>query len=175
MNATDSSLILNLNSALGMTLGLFNGVLLKNYGYRKIALLGGSLYSLGLLLTACANSFAHFLITYSIITSIGMGLCSSSFSLALHTYFKEDRNRAAGIGMTITGLGPIFLPQLASILIEEYGARGCVLIISALSLHIISAALVLRPYKPPDDNEGQELKVIKFHTEESGCSKPNSG
>jgi hypothetical protein len=73
MSATDSSLILNLNSALGMTLGLFNGVLLKKFGYRKVALLGGTLYSTGLIATAGANSFLHFLITYSIISSIGMG------------------------------------------------------------------------------------------------------
>lgn len=34
-----------------------------------------------------------------------MGLCTSSFSLALNTYFKENRNKAFGIGATITGLG----------------------------------------------------------------------
>lgn len=34
-----------------------------------------------------------------------MGLCTSSFSLALNTYFKEDRNKAFGIGATITGFG----------------------------------------------------------------------
>ena len=53
-----------------------------------------------------------------------MGLCSSSFSLALNTYFKDKRNRAAGIGMTIAGLGPIFLPQLVSYLLGVYGTQG---------------------------------------------------
>lgn len=68
MSALDATLILNLNSALGMTLGLFNGVLLKCFGYRKIAILGGSLFSGGLVATSFADSFQHFLITYSIIT-----------------------------------------------------------------------------------------------------------
>lgn len=68
MTALDSTLILNLNSALGMTLGLFNGALLKCFGYRKIAVLGGTLFSSGLIATSWANSFKHFLITYSIIT-----------------------------------------------------------------------------------------------------------
>jgi hypothetical protein len=45
--------------------------------------------------------------------AIGMGLCTSSFSLALNTYFKENRNKAFGIGATITGLGNfIFLDYL---------------------------------------------------------------
>lgn len=41
--------------------------------------------------------------------AIGMGLCTSAFSLALNTYFKEDRNKAFGLGATITGLGKIQL------------------------------------------------------------------
>lgn len=68
MSALDATLILNLNSALGMTLGLFNGALLRCYGYRKIAVLGGTLFSSGLIATSWANSFQHFLVTYSIIT-----------------------------------------------------------------------------------------------------------
>jgi len=68
MSALDAALILNLNSALGMTLGLINGALLKCFGYRKIAVLGSLLFSGGLIATSWANSFRHFLITYSIIT-----------------------------------------------------------------------------------------------------------
>lgn len=51
-----------------MTLGLFNGALLKCFGYRKVAIFGGVLFSSGLVATSFADSFRHFLITYSIIT-----------------------------------------------------------------------------------------------------------
>lgn len=76
-----------------------------------------------------------------------MGLCSSSFSLALNTYFKERRNKAFGIGATITGLGPIFLPQFVSFLLGVYGAQGCVLIIGGIAMNIVAAALLLQPVK----------------------------
>jgi len=76
-----------------------------------------------------------------------MGLCSSSFSLALNTYFMERRNKAFGIGVTITGLGPILLPQLVSMLLFTYGTQGCVLIVGGMALHIVAAALLLRPVK----------------------------
>lgn len=76
-----------------------------------------------------------------------MGLCTSSFSLALNSYFKERRNKAFGIGATITGIGPIFLPQLVSLLLAFYGTQGCVLIIGAIAMHIIAAALLLQPVK----------------------------
>ncbi|XP_055597492.1 monocarboxylate transporter 13-like [Uranotaenia lowii] len=147
ISATDASLIINLASAVGMTFGLFNGPLLRSFGFRKVATLGGVMFSLGLMATSSAERFAHFIITYSIIASLGMGFCNSSFSLALNTYFVTRRNKAAGMAMTITGLGPILLPQLVSLLVSLYGPRNCLLIIGALSTHIIAAALLLQPVK----------------------------
>ncbi|XP_035789174.1 uncharacterized protein LOC118465260 [Anopheles albimanus] len=147
ISATKASVIINLASAVGMALGLFNGPLLRKYGFRKLAVAGGFLFSAGLMLTSSATYFAHFIITYSIIASLGMGFCNSSFSLALNTYFKVRRNKAAGIAMTITGLGPIMLPQFVSLLLGLYGPRNCLLIIGALATHIIAAALLLQPVK----------------------------
>ncbi|XP_052888939.1 uncharacterized protein LOC128297352 [Anopheles moucheti] len=147
ISATKASIIINLASAVGMALGLFNGPLLRRYGFRKLAVAGGFLFSAGLMLTSSAVHFAHFIITYSIIASLGMGFCNSSFSLALNTYFVVRRNKAAGIAMTITGLGPILLPQLVSLLLGLYGARYCLLIIGALATHIIAGGLLLQPIK----------------------------
>lgn len=81
------------------------------------------------------------------ISAIGMGLCSSSFSLAMNTFFNERRNKAFGIGATITGIGPIILPQLISILLGAYGSQGCVLIVGGIAMNIIAAALMLQPVK----------------------------
>uniref|UniRef100_A0A182U6N3 Major facilitator superfamily (MFS) profile domain-containing protein n=1 Tax=Anopheles melas TaxID=34690 RepID=A0A182U6N3_9DIPT len=166
ISATKASIIINLASAVGMALGLFNGPLLRRYGFRKLAVAGGFLFSAGLMLTSSAVHFAHFIITYSIISSLGMGFCNSSFSLALNTYFVVRRNKAAGIAMTITGLGPILLPQLVSLLLTLYGARHCLLIIGALATHIIAGALLLQPVKwhtlpapspPPADQQDAML------------------
>lgn len=68
MSATDVTIIINLNSAFGMTLGLVNGPLLRNFGYRKIAIVAGIFFSFGFFLTSWANSFTHFFITYCFIT-----------------------------------------------------------------------------------------------------------
>ena len=120
---------------------------------------------------------------YILQTAIGMGLCSSSFSLALNTYFKEKRNRAAGIGMTISGLGPIFLPQLVSFLLAIYGTQGCLLIIGGIAMHIIAFSLLLQPVKwhlPSDpaipvlDKKNKKLKkVLQKFDAKMNYSKPS--
>ncbi|XP_055714006.1 uncharacterized protein LOC129808222 [Phlebotomus papatasi] len=147
LTATDSAMIVNMASAVGMGMGLFNGPLLRIYGFRKVSVASGVFFSVGLILTSWATTFTHFIITYSILTAIGFGMATSGFSLALNSYFVVRRNKAMGIAITITGLGPIFLPQLVTILLAEYGVQGCVLIISAVSMHIILAGLLLQPIK----------------------------
>lgn len=67
MTATEFSLIINLNSAFGMSVGLVSGLLLRNFGYRKVAAGAGFVFAMGLFMTSYASSFVHFLITYSII------------------------------------------------------------------------------------------------------------
>lgn len=72
---------------------------------------------------------------------------TSAFSFALNSFFRKRRNRAMGIAATLTGIGPIVVPQLTSVLLEKYGSQGCVLILSAICLHIIAAGLLLQPIK----------------------------
>lgn len=68
MPATDISMIININSAFGMSMGLFTGPLLKNFGYRKIACAASFMFATGIVMTAFATTFTHFIITYSLIT-----------------------------------------------------------------------------------------------------------
>lgn len=67
LSATDVSLIMNSFSAFAMSFGLFNGPLIKTYGYRKVGVAAGVFFSFGMFLTAWADSFTHFMITYSTI------------------------------------------------------------------------------------------------------------
>lgn len=68
LTATQQSLIINLNAAFGMIMGLVNGVLLKIFGYRKIALAAGFLSTIGIITTAYSTSFLEFMICYGLIT-----------------------------------------------------------------------------------------------------------
>lgn len=47
----------------------------------------------------------------------------SGFSLALNAYFTRRRDRAVGLAITITALGPILMPQIASFLLIIYGTQ----------------------------------------------------
>lgn len=77
----------------------------------------------------------------------GYGLATSSFALALNTYFKERRSKAAGITMALSGFGPIFYPPLITYLLSAYGVNNCVLVLGGIGLNIVLAAILLQPVK----------------------------
>lgn len=68
LNATDISIIININLASGMMLGMVNGALLKTFGYKKVAMVGSILHAVGIMLTAFANTFSLFIICYGILS-----------------------------------------------------------------------------------------------------------
>lgn len=67
-SSTDTALIMNSSGAISMFCGIFNGPLLKSLGYRKVALISGCLTTLGVILTAQANSFLQYILTFGLIT-----------------------------------------------------------------------------------------------------------
>ncbi|KAJ3657855.1 hypothetical protein Zmor_009632 [Zophobas morio] len=147
LSATEGSLIINLNAAFGMIMGLLNGLLLKIFGYRKVAIAASCFISVGIVLTSFASTFTHFIITYGLITSIGFGLNMSAYSLALNSYFRKKKGQAVGYAMTITGLGPILMPQVINGLIKVHTVQGVTLILGGIAANSFVAASLLQPIK----------------------------
>jgi MFS family permease len=165
LSAAEVSLIVNLHTAFGMLTGLLNGVLLKLFGYRKTAMLAAVLYFGGITSTSFARSFPFFIVAYGLVASLGLGMCKSSFSLALNTYFKKRRSKAIGFTVTVTGFGPIVLPQLITFLMKFYDPQGVMLIFGGLCAHFFVTALLLQPVKwhMKDENEQLRLEQKKIH------------
>lgn len=75
LTATDVALVTNVNAAVGMSMGLVNGPLLRRFGCRRVGVAAGMLMTLGICLTATARSMRAFLLCYGVVT--GDYLCRS--------------------------------------------------------------------------------------------------
>lgn len=82
-----------------------------------------------------------------LIKGIGVGLATSAAFVALNHYFKNKRGQAVGLSMAGTALGMLFMPQLIRILLETYGFRGALLLISGMALHSAVGVTTLQPIK----------------------------
>lgn len=78
---------------------------------------------------------------------MGVGLATSAAFVALNHYFKKRRGQAVGLSMAGTAIGMLIMPQLVRILLEAYGFRGAVLVLSGLAFHSAVGATLLQPAK----------------------------
>lgn len=101
-----------------------------------------------------------------------MGMGMSSYPLAFNSYFKKLRNKAMGISMTITGIGPVVMPQLISLLMYQYGIQGAVLILAGISANSFISAMLLQPVKwhmkkkEPEEEDNEKNDEITLTIEE---------
>ncbi|XP_030025391.1 uncharacterized protein LOC115443928 isoform X1 [Manduca sexta] len=164
ISSSETTTIINMNSALTSCVGLANGPVFKTFSYRQVSLTGAIVVFISLMLTTFSYNFMTYLISFSILYGAGYGISSSANALALNTYWKNRRRLATGLSWTTTGLGPIMWPHIITGLFALFGETGAILIISGISLHAIACALLLQPVEwhsktnPKDEDVEKLLK-----------------
>lgn len=92
-------------------------------------------------------------------------------SLAVNTYFKKNRRKATGFTWTVTGLGPIIFPQVATLLLFYYGAQGAIVVFSAIALNAFVCATTYQPaLRHSPKPRGEEMVVHKENGIQNGMT-----
>lgn len=160
-NSSDITNLISINAWFGMILGIFNGPLLKKFGYRRMAFIGITLYITGFLLSGISTEYYHFVICYGMINSTGYVLLMASFSLAINSYFKTRRSHANGRAAFLTGIGPIIFPIITSFLLKTYGVKWTCFLLSALTMNAYVGACLLQPIKwHMKKPKEEEIKIV---------------
>ncbi|KAG8232239.1 hypothetical protein J437_LFUL011792, partial [Ladona fulva] len=134
ISQAEYSFMRNLEFAISSCTGLISGALLRKFGFRKISFIGGCLSTISILATSQVTTIGAFTGFYALIG-------------AINTYFKKKRGIATGFAWTITGLSPVLMPQLISLLLGYTDVHGTVLIMAGIALHSLPMALLLQPVK----------------------------
>ncbi|XP_049532577.1 uncharacterized protein LOC125949505 [Anopheles darlingi] len=145
IGGSEVTTIINTHSALTSIVGLANGPMFRRFTYRQVAFGGALLVSIAIMLTACMDSFAGYMVTFAVLYGAGVGINASANSLALNTYFKRKRRLATGFAWTLTGLGPIVAPHLITLMQRKFGTPGTVLVFGGFACHAIAWALLYQP------------------------------
>ncbi|XP_076233292.1 solute carrier family 16 member hermes [Calliopsis andreniformis] len=127
------------------SLGPLSSILSVKYSYRTVTLIGGTFAAAGMMLSYFANSVAFLCISYGVFVGTGAGLAFPPTVYIVTSYFVRLRGLANGLCISGSALGSIFLPPILGILLREYGYRGAVLIMGAVTLNVWASALLYEP------------------------------
>ncbi|XP_060070125.1 monocarboxylate transporter 12-like [Ylistrum balloti] len=116
--------------------GFICGLCVDKYGVRKMGMCGGLLAFLSA--SFFATSIPYLIVTIGVVTGFGFSLAFVSGMKSVGEYFS-GKAKLIAIAFTGTGstCGAITLPFLLDFLINAYGWRGCLLIMTGLVGNII--------------------------------------
>ncbi|XP_043271361.1 monocarboxylate transporter 9 isoform X2 [Venturia canescens] len=127
------------------SLGPLSSILSVRYSYRTVTLIGGTFAAAGMILSYFANSVGFLCISYGVFVGIGAGLSFPPTVYIVTSYFVRLRGLANGLCISGSSLGSIFLPPILGMLLQEYGYRGAVLLMGAVTLNVWASALLYEP------------------------------
>nr|XP_006818660.1 PREDICTED: monocarboxylate transporter 12-like [Saccoglossus kowalevskii] len=135
--------------------GPFGICLSSHFGHRLVVVIGGLIATAGLILTSLATDLYQVCLTYSVMADFnivtfasvgfGCGLCLIPGIEMVSVYFKKRLALALGLCMAGTGAGQICFAFLSQALLDIYGWRGMMLILSGAMLHLCVAGVLFKP------------------------------
>ncbi|CAB3367999.1 Hypothetical predicted protein [Cloeon dipterum] len=126
-------------NALFLAVPLLSGPLASNlverFGCRSMTILGGVLGAAGFVLSAVVGSSIEvLLLTYGVITGLGMALCYVTAVVGVAYWFDKKLSMANGLGVCGTGIGTFIMAPVTQLLIETYSWRGATVLLGRKSL-----------------------------------------
>lgn len=100
---------------------IFSGQLQDKIGPKKVSLIGGIIYGLGLILTSTATSIIQLYIYYGVIAGIGIGFCYVCPLSTCIKWFPDKKGLITGVTVGAFGLGSLIFKTVIERLLTAVG------------------------------------------------------
>ncbi|MFT9497365.1 L-lactate MFS transporter [Anaerosolibacter sp.] len=128
---------------------IFSGRLQDKIGPKKVSLIGGIVYGIGLILTSTATSIAQLHIYYGVVAGIGIGFCYVCPLSTCVKWFPDKKGLITGITVGAFGLGSFVFKSVIQTLLSLKGVSQTFLYVGIiyLLLIVIGAQFLKLPIK----------------------------
>ncbi|XP_072046251.1 monocarboxylate transporter 12-like [Amphiura filiformis] len=157
--STEASVLVSIGSVVFAIFSPLGSVLAAWIGTRITVMTGGLLVSIGMLSTMFMDSIMGIILTWGVVTGFGFSLVFSPSISMIGQYFDEHFTLATGVAFSGGSIGQICVPLITDALIDAYGWRGAMCMLSGIMCHLIVCGAVLRPMG--DHKRLKERKVTK--------------
>ncbi|ESP01438.1 hypothetical protein LOTGIDRAFT_230704 [Lottia gigantea] len=157
------SFILSINIGMFLGSGPIVSFLMTKFTHRTLAIVGGFMSFVGVLMMPVLPYLPALYFFYGIINAVGCCMAYTPSHVLSGLYYNKYQSLSTGVATSGSGLGSAVMPIVIGYLIEEYSWKGSLYIVSAMNLNIVVFAALLRPV--PISSEGTFLK------ESQNCSE----
>lgn len=165
------AIVFTVTNSVGPITMITGGRINDKFGHKKVIFFGGFIFGLGMILAGFSKSLSMLILTYGIITGLGVGMvygCTISNSVK---FFPDKRGLVGGVTTAAYGLSSVIIPPIANALTSKFGitlafkAIGLVFLIivcvSSFFIEKCPADFIPEGWTPPTQNGGAAKKVDK--------------
>ncbi len=146
----DLAIVYTIANAVGPITMISGGFFNDKFGPKAVIFTGGLMFGLGLIASGFVHSVGMLVLTYGIISGLGLGMAYGSTISTAVKFFQDKRGLIGGITTGIYGLSSVILPPVVTAIVAATDVTMAFKIIGAVFLVIVcGSALFLKPC--PDD------------------------
>ncbi|XP_060074290.1 monocarboxylate transporter 12-like [Ylistrum balloti] len=140
-----TQIISSVTSGTSLLIGPLVGAIARRFRCRRVAIVGAMVASIGLFLSTFSPNLDVMILLYGIVGGTGFGLVYGPSTFIVSYYFNRRRALATGIAVCGSGIGGFVFPLIGVLLLEAYGWKGAMWVISAIVSNGVIFAAVYRP------------------------------
>lgn len=156
----ESAIVGSLFLSLPLLFGPVASALTDRFECRTMTVLGGAIAFFGVFLSCFAPTIGVLYVTFGFIAGISLSCVFTAPIVAVTYYFENRRALATGLTVAGSGIGTFLFAPLIEYLLDEYGWRGALLILSGIMLNLVLCGALIRDLEWPEDS--YEYKKDKF-------------
>ncbi|XP_072045924.1 monocarboxylate transporter 13-like [Amphiura filiformis] len=144
-SSAEASMMVSMNSFVIGVASPISGILATMFGTRVVVMTGGLLAAVGMICTMVMESTLGIILNWGVMIGFGFALVYNPSVVMIGQYFDEHFTVANGVAYAGGSIGQICYPLMTSALIDNYGWRGAVWVLSAITCNLIVSGAMLRP------------------------------
>lgn len=116
------AIVYTIANAVGPITMISGGWFNDHLGPKKVIALGGIMFGGGMILSGFATSVNFLIVSYGLVTGLGLGMAYGSTISTCVKYFPDKRGLIGGITTAVYGLSSVILPPVITVIVNKWNA-----------------------------------------------------
>ena len=138
LTPADLSIVFVVANSIGPITMITGGKVNDAFGPRFVILLGGLMFGGGMFLSGYATELRHVILSYGILTGLGLGMVYGATISNSIKFFPDRRGLIGGLTTALFGISSVIIPPIAAGIIQHQGVIAAFKIIGAAFILIVA-------------------------------------
>ncbi len=137
VTAGDLAIVYTIANAVGPITMISGGWFNDRLGPKKVIALGGIMFGGGMVLSGFASSVGFLIVSYGLVSGLGLGMAYGSTISTSVKYFPDKRGLIGGITTAVYGLSSVILPPVVTMIVNRSDAPFAFKAVGAVFLVVV--------------------------------------